>query len=101
MKKTKEIKKQLLKDKIYFTVKGVTHYSKNENDEYGIIPKRFHTLGSDCNILNDGENHSIYDDNNKGMNIEKYGTKQLHLYGYDMLGNRFSNKIRYEDITII
>ena len=95
MKKTKEIKKQLMKDsKIYFTVNGSTHYSKNENGEYGTVLKRFHTLGS--NVTS-----SIYDDNHNGMNIEKWGNKYIHLYGYDMLGKRFSNKIRYEDINFI
>jgi hypothetical protein len=35
------------------------------------------------------------------MNVNKFGPTCITLYTFDMLGNRTSGKIKYEDITIV
>ena len=37
----------------------------------------------------------------KMMNVNKFGPTCITLYTFDMLGNRTSGKIKYEDITIV
>ena len=86
------IKEQLEKGNIEFTINGITGYLKGEDGEWGMNLERFKV--SD----NAG---SIYTLLGSGMNVTKWGPTCVTLYTYDMLGNRSTGKIRYQDVTIV
>lgn len=85
-----DIKKQLQKGNIKFTVEGITTYSKGEDGEYGMNPKIF-TVSKDSG--------SIYSEYN-GMNVTKWGPTCVTLYTFDMLGKKSVGKINYKQIKI-
>jgi hypothetical protein len=85
-----DIKKQLQKGNIKFTVEDITTYSKGEDGEYGMNPKIF-TVSKDSG--------SIYSEYN-GMNVTKWGPTCVTLYTFDMLGKKSVGKINYKQIKI-
>ncbi len=89
------IREQLQKGDVRFTVKGITSYSTNENGEYGKNPKIF-KVSKKADSINVDEFLSI-----SGMNVTKWGPTCVTLYTYDMLGKRSIGKINYKLITII
>lgn len=92
----KEIKDQLQKGNVNFTVKGITKYQRGGvNNEYGDFPKVLKVSAdadhiSECDLV-------IW----SGMNVEKWGPTCVWLYTFDMLNNRSKGKIKYSDVTII
>jgi hypothetical protein len=86
------IREQLQKGDIRFTVKGITTYRSNENGEYGINPKIFKVSKNADSI-----NTELFD----GMNVTKWGPTCVTLYTFDMLGKKSVGKINYKLITII
>ena len=86
------IREQLQKGDIRFTVKGITTYRSNENGEYGINPKIFKVSKNADSI-----NAELFD----GMNVTKWGPTCVTLYTFDMLGKKSVGKINYKLITII
>jgi len=89
------IREQLQKGDVRFTVKGITSYGTNENGEYGKNPKIF-KVSKKADSINVDEFLSI-----SGMNVTKWGPTCVTLYTYDMLGKRSIGKINYKLITII
>ena len=89
------IREQLQKGDVRFTVKGITSYSTNENGEYGKNPKIF-KVSKKADSINVDEFLSI-----SGMNVTKWGPTCVTLYTYDMLGKKSIGKINYKLITII
>jgi len=92
----KEIKDQLEKGNVKFTIDGITSYTRGgEDNEYGYFPKVFRvTEGAE----------SIYVDellSASGMNINKWGPTCITLYTFDMLGKKSIGKIKYSEITIL
>ena len=85
------IKKQLQKGNIKFTIKGITSYCKGDDGEYGMNPKVF-----EVNKEANGINAEF-----RGMNVTKWGPTCVTLYTFDMLGKRSIGKINYKNITII
>ena len=85
------IKEQLQKGNVKFTVNGQTHYGKNENGEWGNVPKVFE-------VSHNGE--SIHSDW-YGMNVNKWGPTCVTLYTFDMLSNKTTGKIKYDNVTIL
>ena len=90
MSNIKEIKEQLQKGNVKFTVEGFATYCKGEDGEYGMNPKVFRMSGS-------SSIYSVYD----GMNVTKWGPTCVTLYTYDMLGKKSIGKIKYSKITIL
>ena len=92
----KEIKEQLQKGNVKFTVEGITSYTRGgEDNEYGDFPKVFRVTE---------EAESIYVDelfSVDGMNVTKWGPTCITLYTFDMLGKKSIGKIKYSDITIL
>ena len=86
------IREQLQKGDVRFTVKGITTYRSNENGEYGINPKIFKVSKNADSI-----NTELFD----GMNVTKWGPTCVTLYTFDMLGKKSVGKINYKLITII
>ena len=84
------IKEQLEKGNVKFTVKGITTYCKGDNGEYGDHPKVF-------TVTENAE--SIWSDFN-GMNVTKWGPTCVTLYTFDMLGKKSVGKINYNQIKI-
>ena len=92
----KEIKDQLEKGNVKFTIDGITSYTRGgEGNEYGMNPKTFKVSESGDSI-NVDELLSV-----SGMNVTKWGPTCVTLYTYDMLGKRSIGKIKYSDITIL
>ena len=85
------IKEQLQKGIVKFTVNGQTHYGKNENGEWGNVPKVFE-------VSHNGE--SIHSDW-YGMNVNKWGPTCVTLYTFDMLSKKTTGKINYKNVNII
>ncbi|MDA8959179.1 hypothetical protein N9F64_00105 [bacterium] len=92
----KEIKDQLEKGNVKFTIDGITSYTRGgEDNEYGDFPKVFRVTE---------EAESVYVDellSVNGMNINKWGPTCITLYTFDMLGKKSIGKIKYSDITIL
>ena len=88
------IREQLQKGNVRFTVKGITTYRSDDNGEYGMNPKIFKVSESGDSI-NVDEILSV-----SGMNVTKWGPTCVTLYTYDMLGKRSIGKIRYKDVSI-
>lgn len=86
-----DIRKQLQKGNVKFTVKGITTYRKGEDGEYGTNSKIFE-------VGQDGE--SIWSEYH-GMNVTKWGPTCVTLYTFDMLGRRSVGKINYREINLI
>jgi hypothetical protein len=86
----KEIKDQLQKGSVKFTVEGITTYCKGNDGEYGMNPKVF-----EVNV----DAGSIYAEFS-GMNVTKWGPTCITLYTFNMLGKKSIGKIKYSDITI-
>jgi hypothetical protein len=85
-----DIKKQLQKGNVKFTVEGITTYCKGEDGEYGMNPKIF-TVTKDAG--------SIYAEYS-GMNVTKWGPTCVTLYTFDILGRKSVGKINYKQIKI-
>ncbi len=85
-----DIKKQLQKGNVKFTVEGITTYCKGEDGEYGMNPKIF-TVTKDAG--------SIYAEYS-GMNVTKWGPTCVTLYTFDILGKKSVGKINYKQIKI-
>ena len=94
LKDIKLIKKLLETKKVEFTVNGLTGWGKKEDGTYADVLRKFHT---NCK---DGQTGSIYDEYMRGMNVNKFGPTCVTLYTFDMLNNRTTSKIRYEDVEI-
>ena len=93
---SKQIKEQLQKGNVRFTIDGITSYSRGgENNEYGDFPKVFKVSESGESI-NVDELLSV-----SGMNVSKWGPTCVTLYTYNMLGKRSIGKIKYSEITIL
>ena len=93
---SKQIKEQLQKGNVRFTIDGITSYSRGgENNEYGDFPKVFKVSESGESI-NVDELLSV-----SGMNVTKWGPTCVTLYTYNMLGKRSIGKIKYSEITIL
>ena len=86
------IREQLQKGDVRFTVKGITTYRSDDNGEYGMNPKIFRV-----NKKGDSINTELLD----GMNVTKWGPTCVTLYTFDMLGKKSVGKINYKLITII
>ena len=88
-----DIREQLQKGDVRFTVKGITTYRSDDNGEYGMNPKIFR-------VSKKGD--SINDEHGwDGMNVTKWGPTCVTLYTFDMLGKKSVGKINYKSITII
>jgi len=88
------IKEQLQKGDVRFTIKGITTYRSDDNGEYGMNPKIFKVSESGDSI-NVDELLSV-----SGMNVTKWGPTCVTLYTYNMLGKRSIGKISYKDVSI-
>ena len=84
------IKNELQKGDVEFTIKGITSYCKGNDGEYGMNPKTFKVSK---------DSGAIYAEYN-GMNVTKWGPTCVTLYTFDMLGKKSVGKINYKDITI-
>jgi len=93
---SKEIKDQLQKGDVQFTIKGITSYARGgEDNEYGDFPKVF-KVSDDCSSIYTSSNFSL-----TGMNVTKWGPTCITLYTFDMLDKKSIGKIKYSDITIL
>ena len=90
----KEIKKLLEAGNARFTINGLTHYRKNDEDIWGDFPKVF-------KVSDEAGHISVDELFGSGMNVNKFGPTCITLYSFDMLGKRTTGKIKYEDITIL
>lgn len=92
----KEIKEQLQKGNVKFTIDGITSYTRGgEDNEYGYFPKVFKVTE---------EAESIYTNeilSTDGMNVTKWGPTCVTLFTFDMLNKKSIGKIKYSDITIL
>jgi|TARA_R110000822_G_scaffold29026_3_gene85824 hypothetical protein len=92
----KEIKDQLQKGNVKFTVDGIISYMRGgKNNEWGNFPRILKVTE---------EAESIYVDevwSISGMNVSKWGSTYVTLYTYNMLGKKSIGKIKYSDITIL
>jgi hypothetical protein len=93
--KNQEIKTQLQKGDVRFTINGITTYCKGEDGEYGMNPKVFKVHEGAESIYVD-ELFSV-----NGMNVTKWGPTCITLYTYDMLNKKTIGKIKYSEITIL
>lgn len=87
----KEKKELLKKGNVKFNIRGKREYTYNEEKEWGKFPKVFEISESAESI------NTSYE----GMNIEKFGSKFITLYTFDMLSKKTTGKIYYSNITII
>ena len=89
--KNKEIIELLQTKEVKFNIKGVLDY----NDKLKIfkIEKGFN--GKFYYVKHD------YPYSTSSMNVDRFGPTAMWLFSYDMMGNRTTSKVKYEDITIL
>lgn len=87
----KEKKELLKKGNVKFNIVGRREYTYNEKKQFVKVPKVFR-ISKDADSVN-----TSYE----GMNIEKFGSKFITLYTFDMLSKKTTGKIYYSNITII
>lgn len=95
----KEIKNILENQEVKFTIKGITHYTKDDKGNWGYFPKVFKTeqiAGITEAIFLVGSRGT-----SNGMNIDKFYPSTFTLYTFDILGNPTKGRVRYQDVTII
>lgn len=92
----KNKKKFLKMGDIKFYIKGVKEYryTTDNNDEkvWGKFSQIFEVSSG---------GGSIYTGYINGMNVDRWGSKYVYLYTFDMLKNKTTGKIAYSEITII
>ena len=93
--KVKEIRNQLQKGNVKFTVNGITKYCAGVDGEYGMNLKVFKVMDGAGSIFEDGVFLTNF------MNVNKWGPTCVTLFTYDMLGKMSVGKIKYSEITII
>jgi hypothetical protein len=98
LKDIKLIKRLLETKKVEFTVNGIKGWGEKEDGTWGDVLTKFTT---NCNLLVGRKTNAIYDIWNSGMNVNKFGPTCVTLYSYDMLKNKTTGKIRYEDVEIL
>jgi len=89
----KEIMKKLQQNGTVFTINGIVDYNN--------IPKVFkikvdHYEGG--RTITSVEETKLF---GRGMNVKKFTTTSMHLYDFNMFGQRTSFKIKYKDVVII
>ena len=78
------------------TIDGLTEYRYSEaNDDWGQYPKIIRLSRSGNSFNNDNVMSS------QGMNVDKYGSVRVHLYDYDLMGNKTTSKIAYSQINFL
>ena len=92
----KEKREILEKGNVKFYIKGVKEYRYTTDNNDKKIWGKFSQI---FEVSKGGG--SIYTEYINGMNIEKWGSKFITLYTFDMLKNKTTGKIYYSEITII
>tara|TARA_R110000796_G_scaffold137141_1_gene253240 strand:+ start:416 stop:703 length:288 start_codon:yes stop_codon:yes gene_type:complete len=75
------------------TIDGVTEYKRSD------IDGRWGMNLTTIDVTSKGT--ALFSDLGEGMNIEKLGVKLMHLFTYDLVGNRTSAKIEYSRINFL
>jgi len=88
----KNKKKFLKMGDVKFYIKGVEEYRHNEKKEWGKFSQIFEVSAG---------GGSVYTGYINGMNVDRWGSKYVYLYTFDMLKNKTTGKIAYSEITII
>ena len=90
----KEIIEKLQQHETVFTVKGITNW-QDEPKQFTVTVTQYENTPP---ITSVSENVGLF---SRSMNVKKFTAKSIHLYDYDMFGQRMSFKIKYEDVTIV
>jgi len=93
----KEIKTALMQSGTIFTM-PTKFNSKGETVEFKI--NRFDEPFRNERPEN-GLSVSINKPFGESMNVEKIGTKTMTMYSYNMMGTRYTEIVRFENITIV
>ena len=114
MKNTQLIKTLLETTEVKFTIKGMRDYGKNDDGKIVLKDSVFKNIVRDKSHLTIREDvktktfcigigRCLLDSNylTNQMNVDSFGKTYINLYDFGLLGNRITEKIKYEDITII
>ena len=95
----KEIRNILENQEVKFTIKGMTHYTKDDKGNWGNFTKVFQTEQIE------GKTEAIFlvgkSGMGNGMNVDKFYPTTFTLYTFDILGNQTKGRVKYQDVTII
>ena len=91
--KINSIKEKLQKGNVTFTIKGIMDLGKydRKTNEFERIPKTFR-------MSKTGD--SVWSSFN-GMNVNKWGPTCVTLYTFDMMSNKTTAKIKYQNVQNI
>jgi hypothetical protein len=90
----KEIIEKLKQNGTVFTIKGVTNWQDEPKQFTVTVTEYEHTTP----ITSISENIRFI---SRSMNVKKFTATSIHLYDYDMFGQKLTFKIKYEDVTIV
>jgi len=90
----KEIIEKLKQHGTVFTIKGITKYL-NEPKQFIVSVNEYENSPPITYISENGRLFS------RSMNVNKFTATSIHLYDYDMFGQKSTFKIKYEDVTIV
>ena len=90
----KEIIKKLQQHETVFTIKGITNWIDEPKQFIVTVTEYEHSAP----ITSISEHIGFL---SRSMNVKKFTATCIHLYDYDMFGQRTSFKIKYEDVTIV
>tara|TARA_R100001086_G_scaffold247563_1_gene182135 strand:- start:2611 stop:3030 length:420 start_codon:yes stop_codon:yes gene_type:complete len=116
MKNTQLIKTLLETTEVKFTIKGMKDYGRNEDGKLGLKDMIFKNIVRDKSELTSrkdvktetfcaGIGRCLLDKYSnylsQQMNVDSFGKTYINLYDFGLFGNKITEKIKYEDITII
>jgi|TARA_R100000455_G_scaffold26313_1_gene15063 hypothetical protein len=114
MKNTQLIKTLLETTEVKFTIKGMRDYGKNDDGKIVLKDILFKNIVRDKSDLTSRKDvktetfclaigRCLQDSNylRQQMNVDSFGKTYINLYDFGLLGNIITEKIKYEDITII
>lgn len=90
MKNYKEIKEKLMNDGVKFSLKRKNQYSQTLNF---IVKKYTFDQIEDSYTISRDEEYNF-----SSMNVEKFGSRKLYLYSFDMFNNKIIKTIHYDEI---
>jgi hypothetical protein len=90
----KEIIEKLKQNGTVFTINGITNW-KDEPKPFRVVVTEFANCSPICSI------DEIAGLMSRSMNVKKFTATCIHLYDYNLFGQKSTFKIKYSDVTIV
>lgn len=97
MSKVNEIREELLKGNVIFTINNNNVYDRDDEGNWGFNRLRKVCINNDATMIYDLEDEH----HTNQMNINEVTNTSIKLFTYNFLGTRVASTIKLRDITIV